>query len=192
MSHYRKDFYVIHWTGEENIESMLKEGKLYANKYLDKKYIRLWGPDYPTRSEYIYTNLHFCPELYPLMGGITLIFDPKIVYETPCVFNKGWMTEPTKESIYIYTTDNTKEVNNKLELMKQQIIEKTQFKTNEMYVFKNQVSHELLFIGRIILDGYLIAIVCYGEELKGKLKGLVKNYKRPVQIIDNFNCNLVL
>lgn len=104
MSKQRTDFYVIHMTREDNIEQILRDGKIYANKYLDKKYIRLWGPEYPTRSEYIYTNLLFCPELFlrkgitPMVLGektpqekqwLTLIFDPKIVYESPCIFNQG-------------------------------------------------------------------------------------------------------
>lgn len=100
---------------------------------------------------------------------------------------KVWMTEPIDQSIYVFTTDNTKEVNDKIESIKQQIVEKA-----EIELFKNIMSHELLFIGRLLLNGYLIAIECSDKKLKDKLEMMVQNYKRNVKIIDKFDCTTPL
>ena len=191
MDKQRKDFYIIHMTGSDSIIPLLKDKILYANKYIKKKYIKLWGKDYPTRSDNIFTNIYFCPPIFDLYGWIKLVFDPKIIYDQGSAFNVGWHTAVDKESLLINPNENNiKEINNKLKIIKQKIIDKSK-QTNSagMLLWKDYHSHELLFFGRILLEDYLVAIICegYDDKFKNKLRGLVKQYKNDVKIIDNIS-----
>ena len=184
MDKQRKDFYVVHMTGPDNIIPLLKDKILYANKYLKKKYIKLWGVA-EEKSDNIFTNIFFCPPIFKLYGWVRLVLDPKIIYEQGSAFNNRWNTTVSKESLLINPyEDSIKKINSKLKIIKQKIID-----TTEQTLLKDYHSHELLFFGRILLEDYLVAIISggYDDKFKNKLRRLVKHYKNNVKIIDDIS-----
>lgn len=156
-------FYILHWTDYDRLINILDDGVLYANKYIDKKYIRLSGWE---ELIYVYTNIMFDDLYNNYEAGISLIFHPKLIYEQSSIFNEGWNVHPDKNSIYININDGFDEITEKIGIIK-----------NKIAMNKNKINmHELLFVGRIILEDHLIAINCVDcnekqiDTIKEKLK----------------------
>ena len=182
------DYFIIHGTDLKRLYNILKEGKIYANKYIDKKFIRLAGWE---RLPYVYTNIFFNDlQNIETSFGISLILHPKILYEQVSIFNEKWQVHPTEESIYLNPFDGKKSIDEKLNLIKLKISKNLNEKNKVLQI----MNHELLFIARICLDDYLIGILCPGCNMNEiiKIQNLLKKYKyENVKIFDHGGVSLI-
>ncbi len=140
------NYYVYHSTNIDNLMNILKSKILYANKYLDKNKRRLSGFE---ESQYIYASIFTNKTTVNSNFGVALLFSPEILYKEPFIFNDGWLAYPTNNSIYVDINDKKKLKDNKIKKMLD-IVDNS----------KSIVDHEILFIGRVIIDKYLVGILC--------------------------------
>ena len=163
-------YYIIHSTNIENLQVILDTKVLYANKYIDDKYMRLSGDN---KMPYVYTAL-CVPPLLDKFAGITLLLHPNILEKESFIFNYGWQTYPTDKSIYVASNDD-------MGLKKEYI----NTMLNYVKTTKNLTHQEILFPGRILLDDYLIGILCYkcdNVTVNGLKKKLENNNYKKVKI----------
>ena len=160
-------YYIIHSTSIENLQVILNTKVLYANKYIDDKYMRLSGIN---KMPYVYTALCI-PPLLDKFAGFTLLLHPNILEKESFIFNYGWLADPTDKSIYVASNDD-------IALKKKNI----NTMLNYVKATDNVTDQEILFPGRILLDEYLIGILCYkcDNATVDKLKKILKNnnYKK--------------
>lgn len=173
------EYYIYHFTQRKNILQIIKDNILYANKYLSKDRYVLSGI---VETQYIFTKI-FIDNTNQDLHGITLIFDPKILYEQSSIYNDGWLGEPTDNAIYLdvskdhkILTDKIKYILNDIKINNAKQMNDTDGKHLNDPVF---MRHELLFIGRILLKDYLIGIVypLDDKKLLDEIKKILKKNK---------------
>jgi len=155
-------YYVVHSTSIENLPIILNTKILYANKYIDDKHMRIAGDE---KLPYVYTSLYIsCSKKESF--GISLLFSPQILEKESFIFNYGWLTHPNNKSIYVASDDQVD--------IKKKYIDTI---INYVKITDNITHHEILFPARIILDDYLIGIICpkCDNDTVNKLKKILKN-----------------
>ena len=168
-----KGYYIYHITELPQLLHILNDGILYANKYIEKKYWRMLSQeDVP----YIFTRLFldepFNKDLSTL--GIAVILDPKLLLKQSSIYNDGWVAKPDENSILLNLQDDQQIINNKINTIFEHVIKNDKDALNEMGLPLK--SHEVMFIGRIILKDYLVGIMCPNcdESAINKIKKTLK------------------
>lgn len=168
------NFYFIHGTKNINtLLSILKEGIIKPGKDIPEQYRKLSGGQ---ALDYIYGHIYF-ENLNNLTHypDFTLIINPKIIGELDIVFNKGWTVKPDNNSIFLYKTDNTNVINEKLNQIKNFL--KDPQLPKKVKEFSPFYHHEMLFTDNIHLKNNLLGIVCNDCEKD-------KNFNKIKKIID--------
>ncbi len=158
---FKYDFYFIHFTKEENLISILKDGYLKLGEEVPLSGKFFSGHDLP----YIYSSIYF-PDIKNLqqMRYCALLLRPEIVKKYGCIFNKSMAVGPTEGSIFLNKIDSFEILNDKLKKIRK-------FLKNPDLPEKliGYYSHEVLFSKRIQLEDNLLAIV-YNVSSDKKIK----------------------
>jgi hypothetical protein len=161
--------YIYHSTSLENLIDILKSNIIYANKYLPESKRRLSGTN---KKIYVFTHLHI-PSNEDKYFGVGLILHPDILCKESYIFNDGWLGEPDKDSIFVYSDDNKKIKKNKLK----KIIKTVKLIEEQKNGDPKIMSNEVMFVERIQLKDYLIGIKCSDNCDIKKIKSILKSNK---------------
>ena len=156
--------YIFHSTNNNNLMSILNDKILYANKYILDKYRRLANQE---KLPYIYTSMYLSGSIDDNFGP-ALLFDPNILKKESFIFNYGWSVHPNEQSIYVSASDDIESKENKLKIIIENI------KTS-----KKITDYEILFVGRILLEDYLVGVLCpkCNDEKIDEIKTLLNKSK---------------
>jgi hypothetical protein len=162
----------------KNLLSILEKGIIYPGDYLSKDFRKPGGKGL---LKYIYMNIHFKNIDTPIWN-VALIMNEDIVNDHDIIFNKGWMSNPNKNSIYVNKNDNLNEKEIKMKKIKETILE------NNLYI----MNHEILIDKPVDIYKYLLAVVCIdcSDEILNGIKELLKNHKN-VKIIKKLKNNII-
>lgn len=155
---YKKNFYFIHGTKSiASLYKILKDGKIELGKNVPVKYKKLGGDE---ELEYIYAHIYF-EDLNNLthMQDYSLIMSSDIIKQYGVCFNKGWTVGPTENSIIIYKKDDDITITKKINMMKK-FIKNPSSLPQKIVEFGPFMHHEILFDEPIVLNKYLLGIVC--------------------------------
>ena len=167
------NYYFIHTTNWNNLIHILKDGIIYPNKFIDEKFRLLSGHE----QEHVFTNIYFDGvDIIKFLPSISIILHPKILYENGLIFNEGWVGGPYQNSLFINTTDSPREINSKLNQIRDFLINPISL-PEIIRSSRNIITHEVLFDHPIHLDNHnLLAIVCYQCDIinLNKIKKIIK------------------
>lgn len=180
-----RDYYIYHVTELPQLMSMLKDGILYANRYVKKKYWRMSGIE---SMPFIFTRMFLDDEYNKNLRtlGVGVILSPKLLLEQSSFYNDGWSAGLTDKTILLDVKDDPKIIKDKIEKIQESVAEKDQKEMNNLGI--PLMSHELMFLGRIILKDYLLGVLCPGcdENTINKIKKILKKHEMDnVKIFTN-------
>jgi hypothetical protein len=180
LKNSKYDFYLVHDTRFENLELILKSGKIKLGKNVPEEKRKYCG-DHP--SDYIFTSIFF-EDIKNLshLGDFNLILHPKIVFEQKNTFNKGWEGGPSNNGISLSKKDSHEITNKKLEEIRKFL--KNPTLPEKLKNFNSFLHHEVVFEEPIDIYGNLLAIECNScdEKVINKLKSIMKEHKYDVPI----------
>lgn len=181
------NYYFIHDTKDINsIKSILKDGVLYAGKYIPVKKHKHGGD---TQFDNVYANIYF-EDLKNLshMWSYAIILDPKIFTEYDATFNKGWGIKPLE----LLKMDSTKNINTNIKNIRKFIVNPVEL-PKIVRDAPGMLHHEVLFKDKILLENNILGVVCnycsdkdvkaIGDIIKNKpyhnIKIFTRNYPFP-------------
>lgn len=150
-------YYFFHGTTVTAFKNILKDGYIYASKYLNQEQIRMIS-----NSKFIFTNIYI--DGLPLqsdekmgLGEVTLLIDPIILKYKKCYVNFGWLSNIKDAIVFNDTTEEY--ILNKI-------------KNNYQYPYI--LTHEALFKKRISMD-FVIGIIC-SKQIESSIKKYLSKY----------------
>jgi len=166
-------FYFMHMTTKfDNIISILKDGVIR----LGTDNIESEGYSGEDKHSYVYGFVYF-EDLHNLthMRDFSFIIKPTIIYEQKVIFNKGWQTNITSNSIIM--SDNT------INQIKDYLANPTEI-PQKVIDASSFYHHEVLFTEHIKLDN-ILAIVCNGcsKKMVKKINKIIKKMNYDIKII---------
>lgn len=187
------DFFFIHATKNfSNLISILNQGYIYPGKSVKKKHRFMSGSD--AESEHIYMSLYFKDiDNIEHVYGISLMLDPKIIYDRDIIFHEGWYGG---NPLYLYKNDTRNNINKKITKIHD-------FLKNPISLPKilrvGLMNHQVLTSEPISLKDYLIGIAInihddgsYKKELD-RVKKILKQegYNVPIYYVREYkNINI--
>lgn len=165
------DFYIMHSIfskDKKTLCTILKDGFLWPGKDVKHPHI-LSAIDLDN----IYGNINFS-ELrnVEIIGDVSLLFSPRLVFDRGIIFNKGWFMSPNDSSIRILSSDTLEEKHKKLNDIKKYLKNPTFYSNISP---KSVLTHEIMVDGPIQLSDYLIGVHCLcSDKYTQKIKQIMK------------------
>ncbi|XWV25434.1 hypothetical protein QJ856_gp0328 [Tupanvirus deep ocean] len=150
------NYYLLHGTDTEHLKKILQQGFILSGRYLPDDETRLGGWE---KLPYVYCSIYF-DDIKNLSHsfGYSFIIDPRIIWDSGMIFNKGWMVHPTNDSIIIRPHDV--DYDNKINSIKEYIKNPPGPITNLPPI----MAHEVLIKDKIDVRKYVVGLILPGFE----------------------------